>query len=219
MLAPTLHFEGRVCVFPDTKKRAKGITKFITKKFAPTYKYNKLQKRPKNVGGLSKRQARNRGKLVDRQLTRYIHSKKTTAYFCTPTNNLLAFFRDNHITLTHSQFTVGYSKWRLATLVDLVAKTSSGKTLLIEVKTGCHYRRCTTGGYLKHITPQTSDSKVHQHQLQILMCKRLFIKNFPCLPPPDTLLIYTTEQDGVVEAIYEKDFHVSLDDDVIERLT
>ena len=39
-----------------------GITKLIKNVFAPSWKYKLLKNIPKNVGGLKKRAAKNRGK-------------------------------------------------------------------------------------------------------------------------------------------------------------
>jgi hypothetical protein len=55
-----------------------------------------------------------------------------------------------------------------------------GVLLLVEVKSGCHYRRCCTkNGTLRFIRPAVSDSPLHQHQLQALIGKDLFLRTYP----------------------------------------
>ena len=81
--------------FENTGQRSKGITKVIQQVFFPAYKVRDLRGSPiKNKGGLRLRQAKLRGKLIDRQLAKMVGDKlslKLPPRACEETKQIIAF--------------------------------------------------------------------------------------------------------------------------------
>src|SRR4029079_19518032 len=105
---------GRGVTFANTHKRSKGIHKTIKCLFAPSFDFKKLVNRPKNPGGLTFKQAKRRGKLIDSQLEHNSKKKLKEVHL------LLSKLKELNLTITASQFVVGDEESRLATKIDLI---------------------------------------------------------------------------------------------------
>lgn len=181
---------SRTMIFPDTKQCARGVTKVIGRYFFPTYVYRHLTNKPPNSGGLSYQQSRIRGNVIDRQLGQCCLSSPGSynTKFLPEVDVFLVECATRGLDLVQTQLVVGSSHWRLATKVDVVLRVrATGAIILVEIKYGCQYRRCATKtGFMRHHRPRINDCKLHQHQLQALLHRTLFLCTFPAQNPSTT---------------------------------
>lgn len=185
-----------------------GITKIIKKIFVPSFKFKNLQKVPKNVGGLKKRAACRRGKLIDTQLSQYLLIKNQNK-FCQETNLIIEKLKELNLVLIKTQFYVTDDDLKLCTFIDLIAfDIKNQQEMIIEIKRGCHYRLCATqDGQMKFQNPGTTDCLQNQHQLQALLGKMLYQKKFQEIKT-SCCLIYVDEKE--CQYIPEADFNVTI---------
>ena len=213
-------FINRAVRFPGIGP-SRGTTKVIKQIFCPHFHASRMRNRPKNIGGLNYKQARNRGKAVDRGLSRWVCGQ-TPVSSLTEVKELIKWFQLNHPSWkpVQTQYVVACPIERLATQVDILMYcTILKRFIIVEVKTGCLARRCTT------LPPNTivgsadvSHTLLHQHQLQTLISKHLFEHTHPEHIGAKMLLIYVTEK-GMIEAIDQSQFFAqSLPDNLIEML-
>jgi hypothetical protein len=139
----------RSMVFAQTKQRSKGLTKVIKTVFFPGYKYGKLRG-PRLKGTLKFKSARRRGKTIDHQLGQCVGKQvKTPPRVTSETKLLLDFIKARDYYIETSQQAVGFAPWRLSTSLDLVLRpisvggSNEDHRVVVEVKRGCLYRRCT----------------------------------------------------------------------------
>ena len=206
---------GKRCViFDATKQRSKGITKVITTVFFPTYNVRKLRGSTiSNKGGLRRRQAKIRGKLVDKQLAKLTGDKmllRPPPRACEETKQIMTFVRERGYYIEHAQYTVGYAPWRLATDIDLVLRKVSDdhSRIVVEVKRGCLYRRHTVPhATSQHLEKVVSVSPLHVHQLQAVIGKRLLELCDTTVEIAGAWLLYVDLIHGV-ELIEETEFDV-----------
>jgi hypothetical protein len=200
-------------------KPVRGLTKTIKKLFAPTFQFSKIKGRKSNVGGLSFRKARRRGKNVDLVLAKWIHQKKKTIYTKLKEARAIIQFLLPYQPLA-SQFCVAWEEAMIACPLDLLLYNPSTKNfLVVEIKTGCCNRRCSTlHGFLHNIgiKNKVSNSLLHQHQLQTLLGAHLFTKTTG-LTNVETLLLYANDK-GEVEACHGSDFEVQLNETVLQHV-
>ncbi len=185
-----------------------GITKLIRKTFAPHFKFKNLQKVPRNVGGLKKKAACRRGKLLDRQLSDFaLNGAK--ASFCKETKLVIEKLEELNLEISKTQHYVSNSELKMCTFIDLVAfKKDSHMPVIIEVKRGCHYKHCSTlNGVLRFHDSTVNDSLLHQHQLQALLGKLLYEKQNPEVSC-DCYLLYVDE--NTCEHIQQNSFNVQI---------
>ncbi len=189
---------GKGITFANTTTRSKGIHKTIKYIFAPTFDYDKIQDKPRNMGGLCFRAARQKGKQIDTELHRNTTKK------CPETNALLLLLKNENYKIEATQVVVGDEKSRLATLVDMIV-TKENKKFIVEIKYGCLYRYCGTAhGRIKHQQSYLSDCAFHQHQLQVLIGRWLYEQTFPNEKDVGVLLIYINTDTSV--EIFKEDF-------------
>lgn len=163
------NWSGRGVTFTKSGLRSKGIHKTIKNIFAPFYNYKNLKNKPTNIGGLNLRQAKKKGKLIDRQLS---SSNKTS--LCKETKALLAKLKELNLSIIETQYTVANEETRLATQIDMIVKHKETSVIyLIETKYSCAYRNCFIEN-LQFQTTKVNDSLLHQHQLQILIGRWLY---------------------------------------------
>jgi hypothetical protein len=195
MLSPFI-WKSRSIMFANND-RSRGITKIIRTLFAPGFTYGKLKKKPlPKATALSYRQARARGKLIDRQLTKW-HLFKSLKGAKIETKLLVTYLSNQHLVPIATQLPVGCPVDRLGTCIDLVCTdTITKEIVLIEIKRGCHYRDCTTGQMLRTIVDldgrPVNDCLLHQHMLQLLLGELLFVRTFPTRPHRCLLLYVDT---------------------------
>lgn len=199
--------------FDTTKRRSKGVTKVLTHVFFPAYCVQHLRGPVvPNIGGLRLRAARQRGRLLDRQLATMAGDTlllRPPPRACKETKLILAFVRERGYYIEHAQHTVGYAPWRLATDLDLVLRKLDGThRIVVEVKSGCLYRRRIVPGVTsRYLEPTVSVSPLHVHQLQALIGKRLLALCDTTIEVGGAWLLYVDLVHGV-EGIEEKDFGV-----------
>ena len=193
----------------------RGITKAIKTTFAPHWKFKQLQHVPRNVGGLRKRAACRRGKLLDRELSQFALTGPD-ASFCAETQLVIAKLNELRLTLTHTQVYVSDADWKLCTHIDLLAvDQTTGQHVVIETKRGCHYRRCSTkSGSLKFHDAHVTDCLENQHQLQALLGKMLFERTHAT--HSTCCLIYVNEEK--CECISEPDFKVQVSPTALQAI-
>lgn len=164
-------------VFPETRRHSRGVTKVIKRWFAPKFRFRNIKNRPTTVGGLPFRQARRRGKLLDRQMVAYAKSKNIPLKACEETRRLIDYLSEQRLTVVSAQQVVGWSQARLGTCIDLVCTNHLQEYIIVELKRGCAYRKCHTGERLAFVQAE-NDSLFNQHQIQLLISKILFQKTF-----------------------------------------
>jgi hypothetical protein len=184
--------------------RSRGVTKIIRALFAPDFAYGKLKKKPPpKENALSYRQARARGKLIDRQLTKW-HLFKSLKGAKIETKLLVTYLSGQHLVPISTQLAVGCPIDRLGTCIDLVCKdTTTNEIVLIEIKRGCNYRDCTTGHMMRTIIDlnghPVNDCLLHQHMLQLLLGELLFVRTFPLETRHHRCILLYVDTDSVLE--------------------
>jgi len=155
----------------------KGITTVIKKVFVPHFKFKKLRNVPKNVGGLRKRAACRRGKLLDKELSEFAKTGLSDL-FCVETHLVIEKLTALNLKVIDTQVYVCDTELKICAYIDVLAiDQSSGQHIIIETKRGCHYRLCSTkNGVLKFHGEMVTDCMQHQHQLQALLGKMLYEK-------------------------------------------
>lgn len=167
--------------FHQTKQRSKGITKVIQRLFFPSYRVQNLRgPSVRNHGGLTLKQARRRGRLIDSQLRKVVGDRtllRPPRRACEETKKIIAFIRNRGFYIEHAQYTVGYAPWRLSTPVDLVlhSVTAPDQRVVVEVKSGCLYRhKAIPNVCARYIDPPVPVSPSSMHQMQAVIGKRLY---------------------------------------------
>ena len=212
----------RCVIFSETQQRSKGVTKVIKTVFFKAFSMSKLRgTRPQNKGGLSLRQAKARGKLLDSQLARLVGDKsllRAPPRACQETLLAMEFIRERGMYIEAAQREVGYSDWRLATSIDLVLRpvvicdARDDERIVVEVKRGCLYRRMTVpNATSKHLRPAVPVSPLCMHQTQALIGKRLLQLTDESVPLGDCWLMYVDLINGV-ECVTEPEFTVKWTD-------
>jgi hypothetical protein len=211
-------FKNRSVYFGN-KSWSRGVTTVIKNVFATAYTYNKLRMRHVCPKGLRKRRAVRRGHIIDNTIDRWVNGLSLKCRVKEP-RMLIQLFESLAWKPIASQLVVAYPEARIATKIDIVLYDTRRDTLLIvEVKSGCHYRRCTTkDGTLQHIRPIVNDSPLHQHQLQSLIGKLLFLKTYPhwSALSVESVVVYVSTS-GDTELLMESDFDVQYSS-VIEKV-
>jgi hypothetical protein len=203
------NFKNRSVYFGN-KRWSRGVTTVIQKLFASSYRYGKLQQRHKCQRGLHRRRAVRRGHIVDKVLCRWVNGQHLRCRVVEP-KALINQFELLRWKPVASQLVVAWSNARIATKIDLVLyDENQQKLLIVEIKSGCHYRRCSTkNGTLNFIRPVVSDAPIHQHQLQALLGKELFLQTYPQWRDRliESVLVYVSATSDV-ELITEEEFEV-----------
>lgn len=217
----TYEFKRRSVYFGG-KKWSRGVTTVIKQLFAPSYKFNKLQMKHVCEKGLRKRHAKRRGVLVDDIIGKWVSGYHVKCRIQEP-RMLIKHFELMKWLPVSSQLVVACQEARLATKVDIVLYDSPNDILrIVEVKTGYHYRRCSTrDGILRHVRPTVNNSPLHQHQLQALIGKWLFLKTYPqwVNKHVESVVVYVSN-DGCIELLLEQNFQVKFSkcvEDVLMR--
>ncbi len=206
---------GRGVVFPNTKTKSKGIHKTIQNVFAPSFHFERLLDKPKNVGGLSFKAAKKKGKQIDRELNNNHSSTKK----CSEVKSLLAELQKREFEIVGTQVTVSDESTRLATLIDMIViQTKTNRKFIVEIKYSCLYRYCSTfQGSLKFQDSFLNDCLFHQHQLQALIGRWLYQQTFPKESDLGALLIYINT-DSTIEIFDEDYFAVRMTSNTIQAL-
>jgi hypothetical protein len=195
----------RSMVFALTKQRSKGLTKVIKTVFFPDYKYDKLRG-PREHGTLKFKSARSRGKTIDRQLSKCVGHQLTKLQprATNETKLILDFIKSKGYYIETAQQPVGFAPWRLATSLDLVLRplnpdeTNEDHRVVVEVKRGCLYRRCSVPGVMsQRLEPNVAVSPLHMHQLQAVIGTELLRRTDPSLPVQSMLLYVETELEAI----------------------
>ncbi len=194
-----------------------GITKIIKKTFVPHFKFKNLQNVPKNVGGLKKRAACTRGKLIDRELNQFVVNGQVQSSFCTETNLILNKLNELKLKPILSQHHISNANLKMCTFIDLVAICeTSCQTMIIEIKRGCHYKLCSTqNGSLRFHDPIITDCMQHQHELQALLSKMLYEIKYE--EKCECCLIYVDELK--CEYIPENKFAAQISKEALDAIT
>ena len=144
----------------EQKKRMFGVTKVIKKTFAPQFAFKKLRKIPRNVGGLRKSAACRRGKRIEKELSDFAANGGTNMLkYCQETQLVIAKLDELHLQLLETQVYVANQSLNMCTFIDLLTFNSATQTfVIVEIKRGCHYRRCSTkNGTLRFHAPDVTD--------------------------------------------------------------
>jgi hypothetical protein len=195
-------------VYFGNKNWSRGVTKVVKNVFAPDFRFSKLR-RGKWSPGLPKKQAIRRGHAIDRVLHQWVYGLPFNRSRLKEPKLVIQTFNALGWVPVHSQLAVAWPEARLATKIDLVLMdTSRNKLIVVEMKSGCGYRR-VSHGMLRHIVPKVSNAPIHQHQLQVLMGKELLARNYERWSRADIecVLFYITA-DCEVELIREDEFEV-----------
>jgi hypothetical protein len=205
---------ARRVTFQSTQQQSKGITKVIRKLFFPGYSHHKLRgSRPSNVGGLSYRQARNRGKLLDKQLQLCIGREvsRPPPRAIRETIAILSYIAKRGYYIETAQQRVGYAPWRLATALDLVLRplvpSAQDHRVVVEVKRGCIYRNMLVPNQTsKGLMPSVPVSPLFMHELQVILGAQLLLASDASLPIDSLWVLYAN--DSGVECHESSDFTV-----------
>lgn len=194
------------CLFVKGRT-ARGLTQVLQAGFYPHYRYRDAQ-RPTKGSGARVRKGRTaalaRGKWLDRDVGALCAQLKKTSgtdFAALLENDRHAFWRQRHPGLRPlcvwlqqhgwtprtTQLCVGHAAWRLATRVDLVAKHQNGGWGIFELKCGFDgYYEASTGKNMLEPLYFCPDAPKWQHQLQLLVTKRLFEHTYPAARLYDT---------------------------------
>ena len=205
---------ARSVTFRSTQQRSKGVTKLIQKLFFPAYAHHKLRgTRPPNIGGLKLRQARARGKLVDRQLQRCIgRMPRQPARAARETVAVLSYINLRGYFIESAQRRVGYAPWRLATSLDLVLRpcdvaVGDDHRIVVEIKRGCLYRNMSVPNQTsKGLVPNVPVSPLCMHELQAVLGMKLLEATDTTLPVDSAWLLYV--HDSTVSCHESSEFTV-----------
>ena len=208
-------FTGRAIRFTDGSV-SRGLTKVIKKHFVPSFKYKNMVGRDilLNKSTLSYAKARTRGKQVDAALTQYCTTGKQASDL-PEVHAIVRTLTNRNLELIATQYAVAWPQARLGTQLDLVAKhKETGRIVVIEIKTGCHYRRCSTKqGTIIHLgcpEKRVTDAPLHQHQLQVQLGRFLLGKTLNRPEKDFDLLLIYADMNGAVEAFSQKDIIIPL---------
>lgn len=203
-------------VYFGNRRWSRGVTTVIKKLFASSYTYQKLTMKHMCSRGLRQKQAKRRGQLIDTVVGKWVNGHRIKCRTQEPTA-LIHYFERNHWKPVSSQLVVAYPTARLATKIDVVLYDTVHDTLLIvEVKSGYHYRKCSTlNGTLKFVRPIVSNCPLHQHQLQALLGKWLFLETYPQWTnrKVEAVVVYVSS-DGECEVYMERYFTVLFSDTI-----
>jgi hypothetical protein len=200
-------FKNKRCIYFGNKVWSRGVTTIIRKYFAPTYAFKKL-KRVKYPRGLPKRSAIRRGHAIDRTLQCWTEGHYSKRFRLIEPKAIIQAFEDRTWKPLSSQLAVAWPNARLATRLDLVLHdTLQNEILIVEIKSGCGYRNLANGK-MKHILPSITNSALNQHQLQVLIGKRLFQKTYPNHTLTTRCVLVYVSIDGHIDIIEESDFTV-----------
>jgi hypothetical protein len=191
-----------------------GVTKLIKKIFVPHFKFKNLRKMPRNIGGYTKRKARQQGKRVDKELSEFL-AHGTNPRFCAETKHVIEKLAEKNLRLVNTQVYISNSDLNMCVYIDLIAVDQSGTFVIIEIKRGFQYRLCSTkNGFLKFHSPGVTDCFQNQHQLQSLLGKILFEHkhHLQCT----CCLIYVNE--ACCDYIPESDFKAQINNDALETI-
>jgi hypothetical protein len=180
-------------VYFGSRTWSRGVTKTIRRIFASTYRFSQLpRRRCLRLAGLPYKQAKRRGHAIDRTLSRWASGQSLARTKIKEPGVLLEIFTVRGWKPVGSQVVVAWPEARLATRIDLVLFDSTTQRLLVvEVKSGCLYRR-QSHGYLAHVQPRVTNAPLHQHQLQVVLGKELLVRTYPqwTRSQVDCVLIY-----------------------------
>ena len=191
----------------------RGVTTVIKKHLVPSYRFKLLKNRP--VGKLRYIAARRRGIRVDTELKKVVNDHKKPLLL--QTKFILEFLEQHKIKLLYSQYPVAWPAARLWTKIDLVG-ILDGRVIVIEVKTGCLYRKCHTDTGRIYST-EITDSPEHQHQLQTCFHRLLLCKTLRNLRETDVdMLLLYVEDDGTVHSTYGPEFTVTINNKMLEKI-
>ena len=180
-------------LYGDDGRVLRGLSKVVRKVFAPNYKFSRLRGRPRAVSSLTFRAARRRGLCVDRALGRWADGSAVRTSRLVEVKTLLALFAARQYRPLSSQTLVSWPAARLGTKLDLVLlDTTTNRTVVVEVKTGCHYRHCAVATLIG--TKDVSDCALHQHQLQAQMGAWMFCRGWQQAVTADAMLVYVDAQ-------------------------
>ena len=206
-------------IFESSSMKSKGVTKAIKRIFFPSFVYKNLRGQTiQNVGGLSFKKAKNRGKLLDKQLTSLKGDKllNMPKRALEETKIFIKFLKSRNLYIEFAQHKVGNSDWNIATDIDLILRSLDLKNdfrVLVEIKSGClHRRKEIPLKFSQNLSENVTVCAMHLHQLQILLGKKMFERNnmsgkIEKVELRDCLLIYIDLKDGL-ECIEEADFKV-----------
>lgn len=128
-----------------------GITKLLKK-----VKFKALQNVPRNPGGRRRGAAKRYGKKVDKELCEFYSTKNTT-----PTSreakSIIVWMVQHGLQVVSTQTKLVCSS--LMSIVDMVACSAHGTVVVVEIKTGKHYRDCCDINGLK---PRHTDERQAQ---------------------------------------------------------
>jgi hypothetical protein len=213
-------------IFKKNNKKSKGVTKAIKKIFFPSFVYKNLRgKTVSNVGGLSYKKARNRGKLLDTQLSKLKGDKTLLSIpkrALDETKLFIEFLKARDVYVESSQFKVANSEWNICTDIDIILRSNDENNdfrIIVEMKCGClHRRKEIPLKKSQNLLNNVSVCALHLHQMQVLLGKKMFERNLsqktePIVMLKDCMLIYIDLQNGI-ECIEEKDFKVKFTEKV-----
>lgn len=181
----------------------RGITKLISLRFAPNFRYRDVRRRPSNRGGLAYRSARRRGQAVDRALSAWAASGGTACSTRLAEVRAIVAWFGTHLPdfePVQGQFPVSWADAQLATKLDLLMiDPVREQYLVVEIKCGCMARRCQTVTP-HHLTcyPGVDHTLLHQHQLQTVLGTYMFEQ---MLHVRARMLLLYVSRTGEVEAI------------------
>ena len=200
-------WKGRSVYFGN-RMWSRGLTKVIQHVFAPNYRFQRLPRRL--TGTLRRGAAKKRGHAIDQAMSRWVHAP-TVRTSLHEVRTLITLFESYCWVPIAAQLVVAWPGARLATKIDLVLSDGHERLYVIEIKSGCLYRRASHG-MLRHCTPPVSNAPIHQHQLQALLGKELLVRTYPTWSRAnvESILVYVTPD--AVEMIREAEFGVTYTD-------
>ena len=182
-----------------------GITKVIRKLYVPNFKYSKLLNRVIVKGGMRRRAAILRGKLLDKELGDFFGPHHIPCKL-KESNGISSWLINNGYTFLHSQFPVRCTHLKIQTKIDLIM-CKNNKVVLVEVKSGSASRNCKSFPLTLIRGSNIDDCLLHQHQLQCIMSKHMYLQTKRPSDDIDLILMYVDHK-GDVDVISSHAFSI-----------
>jgi hypothetical protein len=198
--------------------RGRGITAVMKEKFFPDYVYRQpsgggpILDRKGAVGAVKKPgrgSGMARGRLVDHEIQRWVENSKGIAVNASNITKTFHPFSRAFIALTQrlrltpvsTQVVVRDETCNIATLVDAVFLNSSGRVVVVELKTGFEgYNDISTGRMHAEFAHLTY-APANQHSVQLAFTHAMFESTFPEFGAADALLIRMTSYGAHVRSL------------------
>lgn len=193
-----------------------GVSILIKKCFVPDFSYKLLVSPVRTKGGRKKRAAAKHGMQVDRELTLWYNKQQPPLLL--ESKAIIKLFHDRRLQFISSQTYVCCNQLNISTKIDLVMRDADlNRIVIVEVKSGCKSRRCTTRNQGKIATTMFNNTLLNQHQLQCSLGRYLYGVMHDIGENEMNMLLIYTDVTGCIETFSEEQFVIPMVSDQMKR--